>query len=201
MEVEIKLCPPDPAAGRRAFFDGELLPSQGETRSIAMRTVYYTDPQGLIRKNKWTLRLRRENGRGVVTFKSRLRGLSRLELDCDAEDIASGAAALAQKPELPEGARELLLQGSFSPMCGAAFTRLARTCTYEGTVMELSLDEGELTGGRRREALNELELELVSGDESALLRAASALGARYGLVRLRTSKQQRAMALCEEDAL
>lgn len=199
MEVEIKLCPPDERAARSAFFDGELLPSQGETRSIVMRTVYYADEAGMIRKNKWTLRLRRENGVGVVTFKSRLRGLSRIELETEAEDLASGAAALASRSQLPEEAREMLRRGAFRPLCGASFTRLARLCRWGGAVIELSLDEGELTGGHRTAPLLELELELVSGEEGDLLRAAKALSERYGLTRLRLSKQQRAMALCEEE--
>ena len=54
MEIEIKLGPVEPALAAKIFEDTALLPSAGEEQRIAMRTVYYDDPQGRLSAEKYT---------------------------------------------------------------------------------------------------------------------------------------------------
>ena len=94
MEIEIKLGPAEPALAAVIFDDITLLPPAGAEERIRMHTIYYDDPSGSFRAEKQTLRLRQENDLSVCTFKTALEGLARLELDCEAPDIVSGAAQL-----------------------------------------------------------------------------------------------------------
>lgn len=197
MEIEIKLGPVEPALAAAIFDDIVLLPPAGAEERIRMHTTYYDDPQGSFRARRQTLRLRQENGLSVCTFKTALEGLSRLELDCEAPDIVSGAAKLSVHPDLPESAKSALLGGIFIPRCGARFVRRTRLCKVEGAAFHLCLDEGQLEKGDLSVPLCEIELELAEGDVSALQRTAQQLMAVYRLPLCTKSKQQRALELGE----
>ena len=199
MEIEIKLQADTRLAAEAAFFDEDTLPSLGGTRHIIMNTAYYDDPEGSFAARRQTLRLRREDGKGIVTFKTALVGLRRLELEADADSIEAGAAALLLMDALPADARESLEKGRFVPVCGAAFSRDTRRCRFESAELDLCLDRGILFCENAKAPLLELELELARGSEEALSRAAEALIARWPLTPLSLSKQQRAMALRDKE--
>ncbi len=197
MEIEIKLGPVEPALAAVIFDDMALLPPAGTEERIQMRTTYYDDPEGSFRARKQTLRLRQENHLSVCTFKTALGGLARLELDCRAPDIISGAAQLAAHPDLPQSAKNALLGGVFVPRCGAKFLRRTRLCRVEDTTFHLCLDEGVLEKGQLSQPLCEIELELAEGDVTTLQRTAKLLMALYKLPLCTKSKQQRALELGE----
>jgi triphosphatase len=74
-------------------------------------------------------------------------------------------------PSLADSPLESLL-GSRSvklvPVFRTRFTRTARPVQYQGARIELALDEGRITAGRRSEGICELELELLEGPPSAI---------------------------------
>ena len=197
MEIEIKLGPVEPALAAVIFDDITLLPSAGAEERIRMHTTYYDDPAGSFRAKKQTLRLRQENDLSVCTFKTALEGLARLELDCEAPDIISGAAQLAAHPDLPESAKNALLSGVFVPRCGAKFLRRTRLCRVGETTFHLCLDEGQLVNGEHAQPLCEIELELAEGDAAVLEQTAQRLMDAYHLPLCTKSKQQRALELDE----
>lgn len=199
MEIEIKLGPLTMQQAGDIFCDIKRLPVNGPARAIKMQTTYFDTPDGFFRQNRQTLRLRQEDDVSVCTFKTALEGLSRLELDCEANTIEEGAAILADNPQLPDSARQALLGGVFVPTCGAKFTRQTRLCRVENTTFDLCADMGRLTGGDKTEPLREIELELVEGDPAVLERVAQGLMDAYGISVCTLSKQQRALAL--RDAL
>ena len=195
MEIEIKLGPLTMQQVGDIFCDIKRLPVNGPARAIKMQTTYFDTPDGFFRQNRQTLRLRQEDDVFVCTFKTAMEGLSRLELDCQAETIEKGAALLADHPDLPEGARQALLGGVFVPTCGAKFTRQVRLCRVEDSTFELCADMGRLFNGQRTQELREIELELTEGDPAVVERVAKSLMEAYGVTACETSKQQRALAL------
>lgn len=199
MEIEIKLGPLTMQQVGDIFCDIKRLPVNGPARAIKMQTTYFDTPDGLFRQNRQTLRLRQEDDAVVCTFKTALEGLSRLELDCQAQTIEEGAAILARSPDLPESARQALMGGMFIPTCGAKFTRQTRLCQVENTRFAVCADMGRLTAGNKTEPLREIELELAEGEPAVLERVARTLMEAYGVTVCETSKQQRALAL--RDAL
>ena len=198
MEIELKLGPALPETALALYNDTALLPPAGEEAVIPMKTVYYDTPDRSFAARKETLRLRQEGARSVCCFKTALSGLSRLELEREADTIEAGAAALAALPELPEEAAAALRGGVFTPVCGASFTRRTRLCRAEGALFHLCLDEGHLLKGDLSAPLCEIELELCQGDPAALERLAEQITARYAIPQCTRSKQQRAMALGTE---
>lgn len=165
----------------------------GNLSPITMETTYYDTPSGDIRRLRWTLRRRKENGVSVCALKTPGEGFGHGEWEVCCEKIEKAVG-----PMLGKGAPKELyafLQSGFIPVCGARFTRLAGLIDAPGCTVELALDEGILFGGGREIPLCELEVELKDGSQDMLLRWATVLAARYGLAPEKKSKFKRASAL------
>ena len=163
-----------------------------ESVEISMETTYYDTPTGALSARRYTLRQRMENGNSVCALKIPA-GDARLEFEVHCQNIRD---AIAQLPTLgcPEDFSQIVQEGII-PVCGAKFTRIAKTITLpEGTV-ELALDKGILSGGGREQPLCEVEVELKSGEPKICDFFARSIAARFGLTQLKTSKFRRALAL------
>lgn len=164
----------------------------GNFREIRMETTYFDTPEGNFSTQKRTLRLRRENDLSICTLKIPLSDGSRGEWECEADNIQTGLARLIAMGAPADAAQ---WTESLTPVCGARFTRLAtEIATADGTA-ELALDRGYLLGGGKEIALCEVEMELKSGSDGAVLALAAELAETYGLTPEKQSKFRRAMAL------
>ena len=165
----------------------------GDFTPISMETTYYDTEDFSLRKRKWTLRQRLENGRAVCTVKTPLPDGSRGEWEVESPDLAAGVRHLCAM-----GAPGVLLdyvnQGVAS-FCGARFTRLAKTIALPNGTVELALDQGVLLGGGRELPFAEVEVELKSGEDSVASAFAGKLAAEFDLIEQPKSKLARAMAL------
>ena len=162
-------------------------------QELKMETTYFDTPSAALSARKWTLRLRRENGTGVVTFKTAGDGQTRGEWEYTAETVASAAETLIALGA-PKELEHLLAEG-IAPVCGAAFTRRALCVTQDDAVLELALDEGILFRGEKKLPIWEVEVELKEGSEAACRAFAQALAAEYGLREESHSKFVRAVNL------
>ena len=165
----------------------------GDFTPISMETTYYDTEDFSLRKRKWTLRQRLENGRAVCTVKTPLPDGSRGEWEVENPDLAAGAARLCAMGA-PREILDYVNQG-VAPFCGATFTRLAKTIDLPGGAVELALDQGLLLGGGRQQPFAEVEVELKSGSDAVAVDFANALAQEFGLKPQPKSKLARAMAL------
>ena len=172
---------------------GSIRGKFGEFTPISMETTYYDTENLSLRKRKWTLRQRLENGRAVCTVKTPLPDGSRGEWEVECTDLAAGAARLCTMGA-PGEILNYVNQG-VAPFCGARFTRLAKTIELPGGSVELALDEGVLLGGGREQPFAEVEVELKSGEDDLARAFAEALAQEFGLQEQPKSKLARAMAL------
>ena len=88
-----------------------------------------------------------------------------------------------------------LTETELIPICGAKFTRIAKTLTLPEGVVELALDRGYLTGGNQKTPLFEVEVELKSGTEQLCDAFAKELAERFSLTPEKKSKFRRALDL------
>lgn len=167
----------------------------GEFTPISMETTYYDTDDLALRQRRWTLRQRMENGRAVCTVKTPLSDGSRGEWETESDDLAAGAERLCSLGA-PGEILNYVNQG-LVPFCGARFTRLAKTVDLPAGSVELALDQGVLLGGGREKPFAEVEVELKSGEDSAVRAFAEALAAEFDLKEQPKSKLARAMALTE----
>ena len=165
----------------------------GDFTPISMETTYYDTEDLALRKRKWTLRQRLENGRAVCTVKTPLPDGSRGEWEVENTDLTAGVKQLCAIGA-PEEVLDYVNQG-VAPFCGAKFIRLAKPIALPGGTVELALDEGVLLGGGRELPFAEVEVELKSGEDSVASAFAEALAAEFDLKEQPKSKLARAMAL------
>ena len=165
----------------------------GSFTSISMETTYYDTFDLKLAMHRWTLRRRMENGVSVCTFKRPHKDGGRGEWEVECPNIMEGILALCKA-----GADEELLRvtaGGLMEVCGARFTRLAKTLEIPGGTVELALDQGVLLGKGKELPLAEIEVELKEGTNEAAVAFAKALAEEFSLVPEEKSKFVRAMAL------
>lgn len=158
-----------------------------------MQTTYYDTPSGQFSARHCTLRRRLENDTHICTLKAPAQGFGRREWEVACERIEDAIDMLC-KLGAPREILTLADEGLI-PICGARFTRIAKTLELDNCVVELALDTGTLTGGQRELPLCEVEAELKQGDPSACVAFAKNLAQTYGLVPEAQSKFRRALAL------
>ena len=163
-----------------------------EARTFQMETTYYDTTSGALSSRHYTLRRRLENSISLCTLKTPA-GSARAEWELDCNDI-SQAIALLKSTDCPRDFFVMVEEGIL-PICGARFTRIAKTITLPEVTVELALDQGILTGGSKEEPLCEVEVELKSGSREECDLFARTLAARFGLKILPNSKFSRALAL------
>ena len=165
----------------------------GDFTEISMETEYYDTFDGKLMNLRWTLRRRMENGVSVCALQIPLADCSRGEWEVDAPGLMTGIPALC-RGGAPMELMALTVSG-LRTVCGARFTRLAKTLTLDGCTLELALDEGVLIGSGRELPMAEVEVELKSGPESAAVDFARALAEEFALTEEPESKYRRALKL------
>ncbi len=159
---------------------------------IAMETTYFDTPSGAFSARHFTLRTRLENGVSVCTLKTPS-GNARNEWEVESSSITEAIAHFLASG-CPQEVASLAQEGLI-PVCGARFTRTAKTiCQPEGT-LELAMDSGILFSGDRQIPLCEVELELKDGTAAFCDWFAAAFAAQFQLEVEPKSKFARARAL------
>ena len=167
----------------------------GTLQHYDMLTSYYDTRERSLKKVKYTLRRRMENGVSVCTLKTPAEENGRREYELQCNTIEEALEKLCKLPELPELAA--LTTGGVRKVCGARFHRRAITVTGADFTVEVALDQGVLTGGGTEIPLCELEVELKEGSRQSAVVYAQLLAARYGLTPETKSKFVRATMLAE----
>lgn len=168
----------------------------GPWQQIHMQTTYYDTPAGELSQRRYTLRRRFENGVSVCTLKTPAQGMGRGEWEVQADDILEAIPELC-KLGCPQELLQLTHAG-VEPICGARFTRLAKTVCFMGSRIELALDQGVLFCADRERAFCEVEAELKEGTPEDAMVFGCQLQRFYDLIPESKSKFRRALALREE---
>lgn len=165
----------------------------GQERLYRMQTTYFDTPTGQLSARFYTLRTRLENDIAVCTLKAPAGGHGRGEWELECDDIHKAISELC-KLGAPSDLEDLVKEG-IEPICGARFTRVAKTVELPDCTVELALDKGILTGGGKEIPLCEVEVELKGGSQTACARYAQMLAAKLGMEPESKSKFRRALAL------
>lgn len=161
----------------------------GEERPFAMETTYYDTPTGQLQAKHFTLRRRLENQISVCTLKTpAAEGRNEFEVNAPSMEEALSELCKLSGEELPS---------HIVPICGAKFTRIAKTVALPDATVELALDRGVLSGGGREAPVCEVEVELKSGTPQAAIQYAAQLSMAFGLEPEKYSKFRRALALAK----
>ena len=203
-EIELKLLLSKEALEKMLTLDFMVQAiRQGSKKVRRLVSTYYDTQNFALRAYGIAYRVR-DKGDGtfeatVKTQKKGADGLSeRLELNLPltkAEPVLDGFAALGLGFELselaPKGVRELFT---------VDVQRTTYLLDYEGAVAELAIDKGAIHCGERSDSIDEVEIELMEGDVSALLALKERIGGAVELRAENRSKFARGLALLEQKA-
>ena len=166
---------------------------EADTQVFSMETTYYDTSDGALAARRYTLRRRMENDLSVCTLKTPAEHGSRQEYEVKEDTIEAALPVLCKlyyDADLPQ-----ILKKGIAPLCGAQFTRIAKKVSFGGSVLELALDKGILTGGGKEIPLCEVEVELKEGSREEALAYAALLAETYDLTQETKSKFKRARDL------
>jgi len=206
-EIEVKLnCPRNKV---EAFLEHPMLHAldlHARPERYRMMNVYYDTPDLLLRKSKVALRLRRIDNDWVQTLKASGRRQGGLSTRSEWELPVTGGALELDRFRgtgadlVIQALREHGMESALAPQFRVDFVRMAwlirpfpRTQPMFRT--EIVLDRGEIMAGGRREAVSEIEVELMHGRVKDLLRVAETLKRDVGLAEEPASKARRGYAL------
>ena len=196
MEIEAKYALPDETAGF-AVLDSQTVRRYGvgDVHTIRMESEYYADAAGKLRAAGFTLRLRRENGRGVCCLKQDVAGENavkiRRELECPAETISDGIRGLLALGA-PEDFAETVQDAAPAVSARVQFVRRVLLLERDGACMELAFDAGTF-GTARHVPFFELELEWKAGEKGPFQAMLRELEREFALTPQPKSKYARAM--------
>ncbi len=196
-EIELKLAvAPERAADvRRHELIRRLAERRPTTRQLS--TIYFDTSDLALLKRGIALRIRSFGRRKVQTVKLPAEGPDGLQILRELE-----APVAADRPEIDKVSdprlRRLLAESGadgLGPVFVTEFRRTTWPLRFEGSAIELALDQGEIRAGPAREPLSELELELKEGRPEHVFELALALHEAFPVTLGLETKAARGYAL------
>lgn len=173
-ELKLRIAPAHMARLKRHPLLRSLSSERAVTRKLY--SVYFDTPDLYLHNARMALRLRRSGKQWLQTLKggggvqAGLHQRNEWETPVPGEKLDFAALEAAGGGHLPSGVRKKL-----QPFFVTDFSRSIRMLQFEGAVIEMGLDSGEIRAGSYVHTISELELELKSGEPLQLFRLALAL--------------------------
>ncbi|MDZ4073506.1 MAG: CHAD domain-containing protein [Hylemonella sp.] len=205
-EIELKLALPaaDPASLATLLARTPVLARRKPTQ-LRLHNIYFDTPEQALRQARAALRLRRVGSearpRWLQTFKTGARSDSALSQRGEWEVPVPGARL--KRDALPQAPwSEIDPQGNvfraLKPCFETTFQRTSWTVRRrDHSLVEVSLDIGQISAGGQHSAICELELELLEGPPQALFDIAGLIAQRIAILPASMSKAQRGYALAQ----
>lgn len=201
-EIELKLLLSKEALEKMLTLDFMVEAIRPDSKKVRRLVSTYYDTQDFALRAHGIAYRVRDKGDGtyeatVKTQKKSADGLSeRLELNLpltQPEPRLDGFAALGLGVELselaPQGVRALFT---------VDVQRITYILDYDGAVAELAIDKGAIFCGDKSDSIDEVEIELLEGDVSALLALKERIAGAVELRAENRSKFARGLALLED---
>lgn len=194
VEIELKLA--TDANGLAVLGQSPELDGRSSVRRLD--STYFDTKDRRLTARGITLRVRKIGRRYVQTIKTAGRGSAgglsqRNEWEWPVDGPKPDLSAIDDHSVI--GLIGLVRPQELQPVFGTRVRRTIRVLDFGGAEIEVALDDGEVVAGRRRQALHEIELELLNGDIDRLYELALALNRRHALRIDPRSKAARGEAL------
>ncbi len=149
--------------------------TQGSIKRACMQAIYFDTPNRDLLKHKAALRIRREFGDLVQTYKQSLSSdviQKRIELNfpvstCDVD------LSLFKENGSCKDLFKWVGDSALKKMFQTKIWRTVRMLKIDGSIIELAIDSGAVFTENKEAKVCEVELELIDGDPNVLLKTAS----------------------------
>ena len=200
MEIELKYSIDDDSLISK-ILDDRMLTSIEERNSRdtqALKAVYFDTEEGDLKKLDVAFRIRLEGSRYIATLKRRgssCDGLhKREEINApvtDDEFVTEPDLSIFSGDELIEDIRHIVEGKKLVPVMEMDYVREIFKVSYHNSIIEVSVDQGDIWTSKGNVPICEMELELYSGNESELLKLGKAIQKAYNLKPENVSKLAR----------
>lgn len=177
-------------------------------RLTRLANTYYDTPDLALLARRFAIRLRRDGRRRLVTVKGEARAPGGLSRRAEWETEVPGDALSFDHVDAPELRSELTaLLPTLTPVFSTDFRRHTWRVQRGVSTIEVAFDRGRIEavpagrdpGQAVREAICEVELELLEGQDDDLLALAEALAATLPLLPAPASKAERGYRLYRQE--
>ncbi|MBU3908263.1 MAG: CYTH and CHAD domain-containing protein [Gammaproteobacteria bacterium] len=198
-EIELKLALPEDA--HRKFLRHPLLRKADSKQSFRLTNLYYDTPSLELRKRGIGLRLRAKGGQWLQTVKCAGRAAGGLSARPEWETPYAGHFEFSAIDD--EAVSSWLdrpkIKTRLAPIFETNFLRVTWFFTpTPGTRIAVMLDRGWIAAAGQRQAISEVEIELIEGDAMQLFALAHAFAERVPLAPAPLSKADRGCQLFKQ---
>ncbi len=198
-EIELKLALPE--AEHRNFLRHPLLRKATRRESYQLVNLYYDTPELALRKHGVALRLRAQGKVWLQTVKCAGQAAGGISARPEWETAYAGHFDFSaiDDPAVRDWLDRPKLRSRIAPIFETNFMRMVWILApATGTELMLVLDRGWIAAGGRREAISEIEIELLSGDPAHLFSVARKLAERIPVAPAARSKADRGYRLFKQ---
>lgn len=189
MPAEIEVCfglTGPSALTPRGLARWELL-SNAQSRVQTLSAIYFDTPDFLLASHRFGLRVRRESGKWVQTFKAEKDGLARTEINHALSQRNLQPTPGIDTPGLPDRSQLIALgmkktdatrvarPQALAPIFSVRVRRTSWLVTLGTSQIEVAFDSGVISTDAAQSKILEVELELVCGQRSDLFAASQSL--------------------------
>jgi len=173
-ELKLRITPEHLNRLRRHPLLKTLATSRAATRKLY--SIYYDTPDLDLHHSAMALRLRRVGKQWLQTMKGG-GGVQAGLHQRNEWETPVGAGALDFEALKASGGKRLppALRKKLQPLFVTDFSRTTRMLAFNGALIELSMDSGNIRAGQASRPISELELELKSGESAQLFKLALVL--------------------------
>jgi triphosphatase len=189
IELKLRIATQDVDAFKKHQLFQDVIPN-----IIHLQATYFDTPTQTLKQSKVALRIREENGGLIQTIKTA--GQSSGGLHQRREWEFEVAYNLPDLTQLPSEVKDLFQNQILEPVFNTDFKRTLWLIEgEENSLIEVCLDEGEISCGHLKEPICEIELELKRGDIVSIYEIASKLQTAISLTPENKSKAARGYQL------
>ena len=208
MEIELKYSIEDDSIIRSIMEDRILtsIEKKNSRETLAMHAVYFDTEEADLRKNHIAFRIRLEGSRHIATLKRRSSaeaGLhKREEINAPVTDddfVDNPTLSIFSGDELIDDIPAEITDKKLIPVMEMNFAREEFRIDYKGSLMEVSIDQGDIITANGSCPICEMEIELYSGNEEDLVKLGKQIQKSYNLKEENISKYARGLALLDMD--
>lgn len=200
MELEMKYGIGDKDIAESIWTDEYLktIEEENTREKIFMKAAYFDTSDHILCKNDITFRVRMEGTRIIATLKWRGKSEGamhqREEINVPVADEAcfiSPEPGIFKESQIGQEVISLLGDNRLQSIIETRFLRSRFRVDTGSSIIEVSIDKGDIITEKGSEPILELELELFSGDEEELVKIGAQISEKYGLAAEERSKYAR----------
>lgn len=206
MEIEVKYLVPDRETSDRIWEDKYLasMEEEGSRETLYMKSAYFDTEDGDLSKHDIALRVRIEGEYAVATIKwsgrtegaTHIRGEVNVPIEGNA-CLISPDINLFRESEIGRDVIEIVGDKPLYSNVEVGIIRRRFRIDTGSTIIEVSIDNGEVLTRNGSAPISEIEFELFSGNREDLEELSETIRAVYGLEIEEKSKYARGLELLE----